>query len=133
MAALHGHGFAVTVLLVVLLVQCDAAEATTCAGAVPARPRPETVSIAEFGGVGDGRTVNTWAFHKAVYRIQHQRRRGGTTLLVPAGTWLTGSFNLTSHMTLFLARGAVLKATQVSLSPRHCHGHVFLFLSSSWW
>uniref|UniRef100_A0A0E0JY31 Pectate lyase superfamily protein domain-containing protein n=1 Tax=Oryza punctata TaxID=4537 RepID=A0A0E0JY31_ORYPU len=115
MAALHGHGVAVTVLLVVaalvLLMQCDAAE-TTCAGEVPARPRPETVSIVDFGGVGDGRTVNTWAFHKAVYHIQHQRRRGGTTLLVPAGTWLTGSFNLTSHMTLFLARGAVLKATQ---------------------
>lgn len=118
MAALHGHGFAVTVLLVVLLVQCDAAEATTCAGAVPARPRPETVSIAEFGGVGDGRTVNTWAFHKAVYRIQHQRRRGGTTLLVPAGTWLTGSFNLTSHLTIFLEKDAVIiGAKEVSEWP----------------
>lgn len=31
---------------------------------------------------------------------------------MPVGTWLSGSFNLTSHMTLFLARGAVLKATQ---------------------
>jgi polygalacturonase len=27
--------------------------------------------------------------------------------------WLTGPFNLTSHMTLFLARGAVIRATQV--------------------
>ncbi|KAL6888149.1 hypothetical protein ACP4OV_009175 [Aristida adscensionis] len=100
---------ALAVLHVALLPPCATA-AATCAGA--ARQRPETVSITEFGGVGDGRTVNTWAFRKAVYRIQHRRRRGGTTLVVPAGTWLTGSFNLTSHMTLFLARGAVVKATR---------------------
>jgi polygalacturonase len=32
---------------------------------------------------------------------------------VPPGVWLTGPFNLTSRMTLFLARGAVIRATQV--------------------
>ncbi|KAL6629431.1 hypothetical protein ACP70R_029196 [Stipagrostis hirtigluma subsp. patula] len=111
-SSLHGRvAVAAAVLHALLVAQCATA-AATCAGAAPARLRPEVVSITEFGGVGDGRTLNTWAFRKAVYRIQHQRRRGGTTLHVPAGTWLTGSFNLTSHMTLFLARGAVLKATQ---------------------
>nr|CAD1843297.1 unnamed protein product [Ananas comosus var. bracteatus] len=85
---------------------------TTCADAVPMRRRREVISITDFGGVGDGRTLNTWPFRKAVYRIQHLRRRGGTMLYVPPGIWLTGSFNLTSHMTLFLARGAVIKATQ---------------------
>ncbi|OAY70992.1 putative polygalacturonase, partial [Ananas comosus] len=85
---------------------------TTCADAVPMRLRREVISITDFGGVGDGRTLNTWPFRKAVYRIQHLRRRGGTMLYVPPGIWLTGSFNLTSHMTLFLARGAVIKATQ---------------------
>lgn len=103
-----------------VLQPCDAA-AATCMGLAPAKQRPEVVSITEFGGVGDGRTLNTWAFRKAVYRIQHQRRRGGTTLHVPAGTWLTGSFNLTSHMTLFLARGAVLKATQVINNTMSSH------------
>ncbi|CAA6665871.1 unnamed protein product [Spirodela intermedia] len=39
-------------------------------------------------------------------------KRGGTLLYVPQGVWLTGSFNLTSHMTLFLAKGAVIRATQ---------------------
>ncbi|TVU33303.1 hypothetical protein EJB05_25113 [Eragrostis curvula] len=110
-ASLRGLAVALAALAV-LLHGTDAAAAATCVGVAPAKQRPEVVSITEFGGVGDGRTVNTWAFRKAVYRIQHQRRRGGTTLHVPAGTWLTGSFNLTSHMTLFLARGAVLKATQ---------------------
>ncbi|KAF8676605.1 hypothetical protein HU200_046915 [Digitaria exilis] len=111
-------GLAMAVVLLPLLLllallaplQCAAA-AATCVGLAPAKRRREVISITEFGGVGDGRTVNTWAFRKAVYRIEHQRRRGGTELRVPAGTWLTGSFNLTSHMTLFLARGAVLKAT----------------------
>ena len=117
MAASPPPRLAVAVLLAVagalaLLVQADQAAAATCAGAAPAKRRPEVVSIAEFGDVGDGRTLNTWAFRKAVYHIQHRRRRGGTELRVPAGTWVTGSFNLTSHMTLFLARGAVLKATR---------------------
>jgi hypothetical protein len=38
-------------------------------------------------------------------------------LYVPPGVWLTGPFNLTSHMTLFLARDATIKATQVSYFP----------------
>jgi polygalacturonase len=32
---------------------------------------------------------------------------------VPKGRWLTGSFNLTSHLTLFLESGAVIVGAQV--------------------
>ncbi|GAB4834551.1 hypothetical protein Ancab_032809 [Ancistrocladus abbreviatus] len=85
---------------------------TTCSGIVPVRERYDKISITDFGGVGDGRTLNTKAFRAAIYRIQHLRRRGGTLLYIPPGAYLTESFNLTSHMTLYLAKDAVIKATQ---------------------
>ncbi|GMQ05698.1 hypothetical protein CsSME_00050621 [Camellia sinensis var. sinensis] len=88
------------------------AEVVTCSGIVPMRYRNDMISIMDFGGVGDGVTMNTKAFRAAIYRIEHLRRRGGTLLYIPPGEYLTESFNLTSHMTLYLARGAVIKATQ---------------------
>ncbi|XP_065858663.1 probable polygalacturonase [Euphorbia lathyris] len=99
-------------VLILFQVRSAVAGVVTCSGIVPMRYRYDKVSIADFGGVGDGKTVNTKAFREAIYRIQHLRRRGGTLLYVPPGVYLTGSFNLTSHMTLYLARGAVIKATQ---------------------
>ncbi|CAL4985124.1 unnamed protein product [Urochloa decumbens] len=85
----------------------------TCSGLVPAPPRRgASVSVASFGGVGDGRTLNTAAFVSAVASIERRRAPAGAELHVPPGVWLTGPFNLTSHMTLFLARGAIIRATQ---------------------
>lgn len=96
-----------------LMSSMTGAEVITCSGLVPMRYRNDKISITDFGGVGDGRTLNTKAFQEAIFRIEHLRRRGGTLLYIPPGVYLTGSFNLTSHMTLYLARGAVIKATQV--------------------
>ncbi|RZR72301.1 hypothetical protein BHM03_00012009 [Ensete ventricosum] len=102
--------------LLPLLLQCSVAVTeVSCSEIVPMKLRREVISITDFGAVGDGRTLNTWPFKKAIYRIQHLRSRGGTLLYIPPGVWLTGSFSLTSHMTLYLARGAVIKATQVLL------------------
>ncbi|CAO2208703.1 unnamed protein product [Urochloa humidicola] len=96
-----------------LLVAAGAQAQETCSGAVPAPPRRGArVSVASFGGAGDGRTLNTGAFARAVARIDRLRAPGGAELYVPPGVWLTGPFNLTSRMTLFLARGAVIRATQ---------------------
>lgn len=88
----------------------------TCSESMPMRRRQNLITITQFGGVGDGRTLNTKAFLEAIFWIQHLNRKGGTLLYIPPGVWLTESFNLTSHMTLFLARDAVLKATQVGAS-----------------
>ncbi|XP_027936724.1 probable polygalacturonase isoform X1 [Vigna unguiculata] len=75
-------------------------------------PRPHSVSILEFGAVGDGKTLNTVAFQNAVFYAKSFADKGGAQLFVPSGKWLTGSFNLTSHLTLFLERGATIIASQ---------------------
>lgn len=105
----------------------SASEVVTCSGIVPMKNRADVVSIVDFGGVGDGRTLNTVAFRKAIKRIEKMKSRGGTQLYIPSGVWLTGCFNLTSHMTLFLAKDAVIRATQVTILPLlSSHGFPFI-------
>ncbi|CAA0821525.1 Pectin lyase-like superfamily protein [Striga hermonthica] len=70
--------------------------------------RPVAFNLTDFGGVGDGVTLNTAAFERAVVAISKLGKKGGGQLNVPPGDWLTAPFNLTSHMTLFLAEGAVI-------------------------
>ncbi|KAK4273246.1 hypothetical protein QN277_021686 [Acacia crassicarpa] len=74
--------------------------------------RPHSVSISEFGAVGDGKTLNTVAFQNAIFYLKSFADKGGAQLYVPSGTWLTESFNLTSHLTLFLASGATIVGSQ---------------------
>ncbi|XP_011007764.1 PREDICTED: probable polygalacturonase isoform X1 [Populus euphratica] len=82
----------------------------------PVRPipklRPVAFNLTDFGAVGDGITLNTEAFERAVSAISKLARRGGGQLNVPRGKWLTAPFNLTSHMTLFLAEDAVILGIQ---------------------
>ncbi|CAK7352382.1 unnamed protein product [Dovyalis caffra] len=82
----------------------------------PLRPmpkmRPVAFNLTDFGAVGDGVTVNTEAFERAISAISKLGRRGGGQLNVPPGRWLTAPFNLTSHMTLFLAEDAVILGIQ---------------------
>ncbi|KAF2530952.1 hypothetical protein F2Q70_00033445 [Brassica cretica] len=71
-------------------------------------PKRIVMSITEFGGVGNGKTSNTEAFRRAVQHLRGFAAEGGAQLNVPKGTWLSGSFNLTSNFTLFLEQGAVI-------------------------
>src|SRR5580658_5644621 len=64
-------------------------------------------SLADFGAVGDGKTLNTDAFKKAVAAVD---KAGGGHLTVPAGTYKTLPFSLVSHMNLHIDAGAVIKA-----------------------
>ncbi|KAJ3669318.1 hypothetical protein LUZ60_011268 [Juncus effusus] len=74
----------------------------------PAKYRPHSVKITEFGAVGDGKTLNTKAFENAIFYLNSFADKGGAELFVPAGKWLTGSFNLISHLTLSLDQDAVI-------------------------
>ncbi|KAL3531503.1 hypothetical protein ACH5RR_010825 [Cinchona calisaya] len=78
----------------------------------PLKPRPHSVSVLEFGAVGDGKTLNTVAFQNAIFYLKSFADKGGAQLYVPPGKWLTGCINLTSHLTLFLEKEAVILGSQ---------------------
>lgn len=63
------------------------------------------VSIADFGGVGDGVTLNTEAFANAVADLEAV---GGGHLDVPKGIWLTGPITLKDNIDLHICEDAVL-------------------------
>ena len=64
-----------------------------------------TVTISDFGGVGDGVTDNTEAFAQA---LKHIEKQGGGHLVVPDGKWLTGPIKLVSNLDLHLEDNAVI-------------------------
>jgi polygalacturonase len=68
------------------------------------------VSILDFGAVADGETINTKAIHDA---IQACAKKGGGTVVIPAGMWLTGPIEFVSNLNLHVETGAV-----VLFSPR---------------
>lgn len=66
----------------------------------------KTFSIADFGAVADGKTLNTAAFEKA---IQACTNAGGGKVMVPAGNWLTGPIELKSNVNLYTEKGALIQ------------------------
>lgn len=68
---------------------------------------PNIFDIRTFGAVGDGKAVDSPAINKA---IDAAAAAGGGTVLFPAGTWLSFSIRLKSHVNLFLSQGATLLA-----------------------
>ena len=96
-----------------------------------------TVSLTDFGGVGDGMALNTQAFADA---IRHLSEQGGGHLAVPEGLWLTGPIGLESNIDLHVKTNAVIvmvadrtqfpmvdgdyggRATRKHQSPIHARG-----------
>ena len=73
------------------------------------------VKLTDFGGVGDGITLNTEAFAEAIDALS---KKGGGKLVVPQGVWHTGPIVLKSNIELHLKSGAViLFAADESLYP----------------
>src|SRR5438128_2822346 len=68
-------------------------------------PQPPNIpgnnfKLTDFGGVGDGKTLNTAAFAKAIEAC----KKGGGIVVVPAGTFVTGPIKLASRMALLLEK-----------------------------
>jgi hypothetical protein len=65
-----------------------------------------SVSIVEYGALPDGYTMNTKAFADAITACA---KAGGGTVVVPAGTWLTGPISLESNINLHVEKGALVQ------------------------
>lgn len=73
--------------------------------ALTAYADPSTFNIRQFGAKGDGVTLDTAAIQSA---IDACTAAGGGTVVVPSGTFLTGTLMMKSNVTLDLAATAIL-------------------------
>lgn len=70
--------------------------------------RAGRASVADFGAVGDGKTLNTGRIQSAINQLA---AKGGGTLVVPTGVFLSGAIFLKPGVNLHLGEGAVLKGS----------------------
>jgi polygalacturonase len=72
--------------------------------------RPEgTYNIIDFGARGDGSTINTLAINKAVAACN---KKGGGTVVIPPGNFITGTVVLLSNVNFHLEPGAVITGSR---------------------
>ncbi len=62
-------------------------------------------NVRSFGAVGDGRNLDSPAINKT---IEAAAAAGGGTVLLPAGTYLSGSIQLESNIHLLIDAGATI-------------------------
>ena len=73
---------------------------------VSASGRPlQKYNVLNYGAKGDGKTLDTIAINTAISDCYES---GGGTVVLPAGTYVSGTIVLKSYVTLFLDNGAVL-------------------------
>eukprot|EP01043_Picozoa_sp_COSAG02_P015390 COSAG02_NODE_656_length_18809_cov_17.805077_3_plen_456_part_00 len=93
----------VALLLLLLLLLCSSTAAAGPSWATPidrgATPMPSPIV----------RVTKECSFACSLEKLKKEEGRGGT-LFVPPGVWLSPPVNLTSHLTIYLAAGAVVKA-----------------------
>lgn len=77
--------------------------------ALAAEPPRSLWNVREFGASGDGRTIDSDAFNRAILAAA---AAGGGTVLVPAGEYLCRSIRLRSNICLRLEQGATIVAAE---------------------
>lgn len=78
-----------------------------------AAPDRTVFNVREFGAVGDGKTLDSPAINRA---IDAAEAAGGGTVLLPAGTYLSGSIRLQSNIHLLLDAGCVILGAPQNLN-----------------
>lgn len=83
-------------------------------------PKGFVVDLAAEGVPADGKTVCTEAIQKAIDRCS--ARKGGGTVLLRDGIFVTGTLRLKSNVTLHVAEGAILRgsANHDDFPPMRC-------------
>lgn len=66
------------------------------------------VNILKYGAKKDGQSINTKAINRA---IEDCYNRGGGTVVIPSGVFLTGTIHLKSNVSVSLQKGAVVKGS----------------------
>ena len=64
-----------------------------------------SVSITDFGAIGDGQTLNSQAIADAIQAVS---KKGGGTVVIPRGVWLTGPIILKSNINIHTDDGALV-------------------------
>ncbi len=67
---------------------------------------PNKINIADLGAAGDGITMNTAYFAEAIEKLSV---KGGGSVIVPAGLWMTGPIVLKSNINIHLEEGALVR------------------------
>ncbi len=103
-----------------------AAAATAAPAAFAAAPKASAAfpagaifDVRTYGAVGDGKTICSPAINKA---IEAAAAVGGGTVYFPAGTWLSFSIRLKSHVSLYLSQGCIIEAAASPL-PNETTGY----------
>ena len=98
-----------------------AALTPTLASAQPGPPRsPLLFDVRTYGATGSGKSLDSPAINAA---IAAAAAAGGGTVVFPAGTFLTFSIRLQSHVDLYLSQGCTLLAAD-SPKPGETTGHM---------
>ena len=108
-------------LVTIILVSCAGTRQTPAAWTSSAQPLQEMEKIRKqikapvfpsreflitsYGAVGDGKTMNTEAFRKA---IEDCHKSGGGRVIVPLGTFLTGAIHLRSNVELHMVDSSTI-------------------------
>jgi polygalacturonase len=68
---------------------------------------PAGIDVRAYGAAGDGRTIDSQAINTAIETVSG---RGGGIVRIPAGDYLCHTIHLKDGITLYLERGAILRA-----------------------